>query len=99
MFTRTLRGGTLFPAYVANPHNGLSPDLLPVTLPFFQTTGLLTRLVGREELPPGPVLDPPVHCKIIRIHCSAIKTLLQLNSNNSNQCDVFIYFAVATCRN
>ena len=28
------------------------------------------------------MLDPPVHCKIIRIRCSAIQTLPQLNSNN-----------------
>ena len=37
LFTRTLRGESSA-AYVVNPHNGLSLDLLPATLPFFQTT-------------------------------------------------------------
>jgi len=27
-----------------------------------------------------------IHCKIIRIHCNAIQTLLQLNSNNPKCC-------------
>jgi hypothetical protein len=29
-----------------------------------------------------------IHCKIIRIHCSAIQTLLQLNSNNPTVQDI-----------
>ena len=48
---------------------------------------------------PSPVGELPIHSKIIRTCCNAIQTLLQLNSNNYSSCDVFIYFAVATCRN
>jgi len=46
-------------------------------------------------LVPNQVVDLRTHCKIIRIHCSAIQTLLQLNSNNSNWCALRNYFAVA----
>src|SRR5271166_60284 len=30
--------------------------------------------------------QPPIYCKIIRTRCSAIQTLLQLNSNTSTGC-------------
>jgi len=36
-----------------------------------------------------------VHCKIIQTCCNVIPTLLQLNSNNSSSCGLFIYVAVA----
>jgi hypothetical protein len=51
--------------------------------------------------PPSPLvlwLALPIHCKMIQTHCNAIQTFLQLNSNNSTTCDVFIYLAVATFR-
>jgi hypothetical protein len=38
------------------------------------------------------------YCNLIQTCCNAIQTLLQLNSNNYNSCDVFIYFAVAGFR-
>jgi hypothetical protein len=53
------------------------------------------RLNGMKRLSRPPVPEPasapasvvklPIHCKIIRIHCSAIQTLLQSNSNNPNK--------------
>jgi hypothetical protein len=43
-------------------------------------------------------VDLPFHCKIIQTCCNAIQTLLRSNSNNSNQCAVLIYFAVAAIR-
>ena len=36
----------------------------------------------------------PIHCKVIQTCCNAIQTLLKSNSNNSTNCDVFIYFSV-----
>jgi hypothetical protein len=43
-------------------------------------------------------LTCPIYCKIIKVHCNAIQTLLQLNSNNSNICGKVRYFAVAVFR-
>src|ERR1035438_2815085 len=62
----------------AGPSAGcpLRESVLPVSL---TVTSRLVRPVG----------DLPIHCKIIRIHCNAIQTLLQLNSNNSNQRRLF----------
>src|SRR5664279_3148629 len=57
----------------AGPSAGcpLRESVLPVSL---TVTSRLVRPVG----------DLPIHCKIIQVHCNAIQTLLQLNSNNSD---------------
>ena len=58
----------------AGPSAGcpLRESVLPVSL---TVTSRLVRPVG----------DLPIHCKIIQVHCNAIQTLLQLNSNNYKQ--------------
>ena len=59
-------------------------------------------LVGERGFEPllasNQVAYLPIRCKIIRTCCNTIQTLLQVNSNNSKSCDVFIYLAVATFR-
>src|ERR1019366_9172022 len=53
------------------------------------TNGIIEDL--EPSTPPGPVADLP-------IHCNAIQTLLQLNSNNYSSCGKVRYFAVAVFR-
>ena len=50
MFAKWLRVA-LLPSPYTNLHNGLSLDLLPVTLPFFRTTGHGQDWLGEKELP------------------------------------------------
>src|ERR1035437_2347454 len=71
----------------AGPSAGcpLRESVLPVSL---TVTSRLVRPVG----------DLPIHCKIIQVHCNAIQTLLQLNSNNYILCDFVGYLAVAGFR-
>ena len=45
---------------------------------------------------PAPVVDLPIHCRIIQTCCNAIQTLLQLNSNNSKYLEV--KSALPSCR-
>jgi hypothetical protein len=63
----------------------LRESVLPVSL---TVTSRLVRPVG----------DLPIHCKIIQVHCNAIQTLLQLNSNNYKFCALLNYFAVVDFR-
>jgi hypothetical protein len=64
-----------------------------------------TRPVGEGHSRGGPhwewsqVAYLPLHCKIIRLNCNAIQTLLKSNSNNYTSCVIFFYIAVATRRN
>jgi hypothetical protein len=56
------------------------------------------RLLPSERPPLGPAVDLPTHCTIIQTCCNAIRTLLQVNSNNSTGCALLNYFAVAGFR-
>jgi hypothetical protein len=73
-----------------------SPLLKNPSSPIFQRGRFTRRIEGGPRN--NQVVDLPIHCKIIRIRCNAIQTILQLNSNNYSSCEKAGYFAVAVFR-